>query len=163
MQMTFKVTTATAETAARTNTRATSAAEAKATNTSNSTESAVSKSPSSGAGPAATVSISNDARTKLRAAGVSTNEIARINLKDKNAVNRAIQRARMQHNPTSTTAQTELKKPLEQVASSESRELTSKNGPAISEAATEGEPSEAKSPKAKLNGLNEGSNTYSAA
>ncbi len=51
----------------------------------------------SSAGPAATVSISSDARTLLRQAGVSQSDISRINLKDKNAVMRAIQRARMQH------------------------------------------------------------------
>ncbi|HEY5961143.1 MAG TPA: hypothetical protein VIV60_31515 [Polyangiaceae bacterium] len=47
------------------------------------------------AGPAARVTISNKARAQLRAAGVSPNEIAKVNLTDKNAVARAIQKARM--------------------------------------------------------------------
>jgi hypothetical protein len=47
------------------------------------------------AGPAARVTISNKARAQLKAAGVSPNEIAKINLNDKNAVARAIQKARM--------------------------------------------------------------------
>ena len=58
-----------------------------------------------GIGPAATVTISSDARNTLRAAGVPANEIARINLKDKAAVSRAIQRARMSRGQrTGTTA-----------------------------------------------------------
>jgi len=48
-----------------------------------------------GAGPASTVTISSDARNALRTAGVSANEISHINLKDKGAVARAIQRAKM--------------------------------------------------------------------
>ena len=46
---------------------------------------------------AATVEISNQARAALRAAGASQNDIARVNLTDKNSVTRAIQRARLSH------------------------------------------------------------------
>jgi hypothetical protein len=50
---------------------------------------------STDAGPAATVTISNKARVALRAAGATPTEISRVNLSDKYAVQRAIQKARM--------------------------------------------------------------------
>lgn len=55
----------------------------------------------SGSGPdsaaATKVTISNKFRVALRAAGVSANEIIRINLNDKAAVAAAIQKARLAH------------------------------------------------------------------
>lgn len=62
------------------------------------------------AGPAAKVTISNKARAALRAAGATPNDISKVNLSDKNAVARAVQKARMSHstsvaNANNTTAQ----------------------------------------------------------
>jgi len=56
------------------------------------------------AGPAAKVTISSKARAAMKAAGVDQTEIARTNLADKNAVSRAIQRARASHGKPAPTA-----------------------------------------------------------
>jgi hypothetical protein len=53
--------------------------------------------PTANVGPAAKVAISNKARATLRAAGMSPSDIAQVNLTDKNAVARALQKARMNH------------------------------------------------------------------
>lgn len=61
-----------------------------------------------GIGPAATVNISSNARQAMRAAGVPQAEAAKVNINDKNAVTRAIRRAKASHalKSTGTTAAT---------------------------------------------------------
>jgi hypothetical protein len=72
-------------------TSATRAAAAPAQATAKATE-AVKSDP----GPAAKVDISSEGRARLRAAGAATSDIARVNLKDVHAVDRAVQKARAQ-------------------------------------------------------------------
>jgi hypothetical protein len=48
-------------------------------------------------GPATKVSISDDARAQLHAAGVAAADIATINLKDASAVSHAVHQARAHH------------------------------------------------------------------
>jgi len=59
---------------------------------------------SQGIGPAATVSISGSARSAMRAAGVPQAEMAKVNVNDKNAVNRAIRLAKASHGQKSVSA-----------------------------------------------------------
>ncbi|HEX4340708.1 MAG TPA: hypothetical protein VH062_32590 [Polyangiaceae bacterium] len=48
------------------------------------------------AGPPAKVDISSEGRARLRAAGAATSDIARVNLNDARAVDRAVLKARAQ-------------------------------------------------------------------
>ena len=59
---------------------------------------------SQGIGPAATVSISGNARSAMRAAGVAQADMAKVNVNDQNAVNRAIRRAKASHGQKSAGA-----------------------------------------------------------
>jgi len=87
----------------RTSTKPTSSSGTGKSDPSNANATAAPHNGATGAGPASTVTISNDARNALRTAGVPASEISRINLKDKGAVARAIQRARMTRGQHSTT------------------------------------------------------------
>lgn len=80
-------------------TRADAAAPATSAKTTKATEQAR-KDP----GPAATVDISNEARNRLRQAGAASADIAKVNLKDRGAVDRAVQKARAQHASTQHAA-----------------------------------------------------------
>jgi hypothetical protein len=79
-----------------------------------SAQTASSPTPPTDAGPAAKVAISNKARAALRAAGATPGDISKVNLNDKNAVARAVQKARLSHstsvaNANNTTTQTKMR------------------------------------------------------
>ncbi len=103
--------------------KAASSRQASETDTNKASSSAASATSTASAatdpGPAARVAISSKARAALRAAGVPSNEIARINLSDKNAVARAIQRARMARGQP-TAAKASASKPESKISSAKS-------------------------------------------